>query len=115
MRRETIWIFLRVLYVGLKPHINAFLKAAVFRYSTKVGLLKIHRKTLCNKVARLEPPTLFILKNRLQHKYLSLNFGKFIRRPTFLENLQGAAFGNAFFKTLMNDCFYISEDLTFMR
>ena len=81
---------------------------------------KIHRKTpvlefLCNKVAGLEPLTLFILKNKLQHKCLPLNFGKFIRSPTFVENLQGAAFGNALFQTLLNDCFYISENLTFMR
>ena len=38
-----------------------------------------------------------MLKNRLQHKCLPVNFAKFFRRPTFVENLQAAAFGNAFF------------------
>ena len=48
---------------------------------------------------------LFILKKGLQHKCLHVNFGKFWERPTFVENLSGAAFGNAFLKTLLNDGF----------
>ena len=51
---------------------------------------------LCNKVAGLEPATLVIFKKRLQHKCLPVNFAKFFRRPTSEENLQAAAFGNAF-------------------
>ena len=51
---------------------------------------------LCNKVAGLEPATLLIFKKRLQHKCLPVHFAKFFRRPTFEENLQAAAFGNAF-------------------
>ena len=46
-----------------------------------------------------------MLKKRIQHKCLHVNFGKLFRRPTFLENLHGAAFGNAFLKTLLKDCF----------
>ena len=69
---------------------------------------------LCNKVAGLEPATLFILKRRLQHKCLPVNFAKFFRRPIFEENLQAAAFKNAFlYITLLYDCFCISEDLTY--
>ena len=52
---------------------------------------------LCNKVAGLESATLFVLKKRLQRKCLPVDFAKFFRRPTFEENLQAAAFGNAFF------------------
>ena len=61
----------------------------------------MHRKTpvlefLCNKAAGLEPVTLFILKKRLQHKCLPVNFANFFRGPTFEGNLQAAAFRNAF-------------------
>ena len=59
-------------------------------------------KFLSNKVAGLEPATLFILRKRHQHKCLPVNFGKFFRRPTFVENLQEAAFGNAFLKKGFN-------------
>ena len=51
---------------------------------------------LCNKAAGLEPVTLFILKKRLQHKCLPVNFANFFRGPTFEGNLQAAAFRNAF-------------------
>ena len=77
--------YLRVFWVGLKPHIIAFLKVAVCRCSTKIGLLKNFVKVtgkhlvFCNKVAGLEPATLFILKKRLQHKCLPVNFKKFSR------------------------------------
>ena len=53
---------------------------------------------LCNKVTGLEPATLFIFKKRLQHKCFPVNFAKFSRRPTFVKKLQGAAFGNTFFR-----------------
>ena len=94
--------YLRVFWVGLKPHIIAFLKVAVCRCSTKIGLLKNFVKVtgkhlvFCNKVAGLEPATLFILKKRLQHKSLPANLAKFFKRPTFVENLEAAAFGNVF-------------------
>ena len=74
--------------------------------STKLFLLKnfvkIHRKIPapefpCNKVVGLQSATLFKLKKRLQRKCLPVNFAKFFRRPTFVENLQTTAFGNAFF------------------
>ena len=36
------------------------------------------------------------IKKRLQCKCLPVNFAKFFRGPTFVKNLQKAAFGNAF-------------------
>ena len=88
-----------------KPHIIAFLKAAVCRCSTKVGLLKKICKFTANHlcpsffVIELQALSLqlYILKKRLQHWCLPVNFAIFFRRPTFEENLQAAAFGNAFF------------------
>ena len=59
----------------------------------KTSLPEFH----CNKVVGLESATLFVLKKSLQCKCLPVNFAKFFRRPTFEENLQAAAFGNAFF------------------
>ena len=90
-----------LLYRIKAPH-NCILKAAVCRYSTKVGLLQNSQENTCagvpcNKVAGLEPAPLIILKKRLQHKCLPVKFAKFFRRPTFVENLEAAAFGNAFF------------------
>ena len=49
------------------------------------------------KVAGFESATLFVLKKRLQCKRLPVDFAKFFGRPTSEENLQAAAFGNAFF------------------
>ena len=49
------------------------------------------------KVAGFESATLLVLKKRLQRKRLPVDFAKFFGRPTFEENLQAVAFGNAFF------------------
>ena len=82
-----------------------------YKGKSSLKFRKINRKTrapecLCNKIAGLEPATLFRLKRRLQHKCLHVNFGNFFRRPNFVENLQGAVFGNAFKKKKnLNNCF----------
>ena len=79
----------------------------------------MHRKApvlefLCNKAAGLEPVTLFILKKRLQHKCLPVNFANFFRRPTFEGNLQAAAFRNAFLLyNTSGQLLLHSEDLTY--
>ena len=52
---------------------------------------------LCNKVTGLRPTALLILKMRLRYECLPVNFAKCFRRPTFVEHLETAAFGNAFF------------------
>ena len=51
---------------------------------------------LCNKIAGIEPATLFIGKKRLQPKCLPVNFAIFFRSRTFEENLQAAFYGNVF-------------------
>ena len=55
---------------------------------------------LFNKVAGLEPEILFMLKKRFSTSFYLWILVKFFRRPIFVENLQGAAFGDAFLKTL---------------
>ena len=66
---------------------------------------------LCNKVADLEPASLFIyIKSSAQ-----------VFTGEFCETFQKACLARSYFCkcffyiTLLNDCFYISEDLTFMR
>ena len=59
------------------------------------------------KVAGFESATLFVLKKRLQRKSLPVDFAKFFRRSAFEENLQAAAFRNAFYIKFLNDFFFI--------
>ena len=65
------------------------------------------------KVAGFESATLFVLKKRLQRKSLPVDFAKFFRRSAFEENLQAAAFRNAFLYKISERLLLYSGDLIY--